>query len=66
MDDISSLVHEGGLDNDFTEARPSSDWGMIVFDKDKMVCNKYEKCVIPLHEKEMNNILFLDSSLDDL
>lgn len=50
LDTASNFVSKVGLGWAFTKMGHSFDWGVLVSDKDKMVCNKYGMCVIPIHE----------------
>lgn len=50
LDNASTFVPEGDLDRVFTEVGPSFDFGVLVFEKDKMMCSKYDRCVIHLYE----------------
>lgn len=47
---VSFFARKDGLDHAYTEAGPSSNLGVLSHEGNKMVCNKYEGCVILLHE----------------
>lgn len=50
LDAAYTFVFEGNLDHALNEVRPSSDWGLVVSNKDKNVCSKYDTCIILIHK----------------
>lgn len=60
---IFNFVSEGGLDWDFIEMGLLFDYGVLIPKEDKRVCNKYETCIIPIHERLFSLIDFLSTIL---
>lgn len=50
LETTSTFFFEGGLNRASTEVRPSSIIEVLVPEKEKRVCSKYDMCAIPLHE----------------
>lgn len=51
LDTTSTPTNEVGLYEALMEVGPSKDWGMIPPKENKRICNKYDTCVVYLHEK---------------
>lgn len=50
FDTTSIFTSESGLDWAFNETGPRSNLEVLTYDKSKRVCNKYDGCIIHLHE----------------
>lgn len=44
------FAREGSLENAFLNMGPSSDWGVLVLEEGKIICNEYKWCVNPFYE----------------